>query len=223
MWKQYNFRYIDSSYINLKSFDRYPGLLYYIKSQYTEKPENLKLIDEITKTESIITLDKNKFEGYNIIDPNNAGYYSTLTICEEGFVYSSATSTCIAPALTKCLFPGDINDNCITCEDSTPYLNPIDGSCVSECPDFYYENKEISIPLKVNLSPADNAQRYYHLYNNHIVARGKTTVWHVNADVGFFVCGRSGKSVTPDWGKGYFREDIWYRQRGIPSVKRLYS
>src|SRR5699024_6797841 len=29
----------------------------------------------------------------------------------------------------------------------------------------YYENKEISIPLKVNLSPADNAQRYYHLYN----------------------------------------------------------
>ncbi len=29
----------------------------------------------------------------------------------------------------------------------------------------YYENKEISIPLKVNLSPANNAQRYYHLYN----------------------------------------------------------
>ena len=29
----------------------------------------------------------------------------------------------------------------------------------------YYENKEITIPLKVHLSPADNAQRYYHLYN----------------------------------------------------------
>ena len=144
LWKQYNFRYIDSSYINLKSFDRYPGLLYYIKSQYTADPDNLKLIDEITKTESIIILDTAKFEGYNIIDPDNSGYYSTLTICEEGFVYSSATSTCIAPALTKCLFPGDINDNCITCEDSTPYLNPIDGSCVSECPDFYYENKEIN-------------------------------------------------------------------------------
>lgn len=139
-WQQNNFKYIDSSYINMKSYNKWPGLLSYFKTKYSGTYE---IYEEIKGTTTLATR-KNDYIGYNIVDPNNAGYYSTLNLCEESFVYNSATSTCVTPALTRCEYPGDISDNCISCDEDKKYINPIDGNCVAECPDFYFEHDLIN-------------------------------------------------------------------------------
>ena len=41
-------------------------------------------------------------------------------------------------------FLGDISDNCISCPETTPYLHPVDGSCVANCPVRFYNDDNIS-------------------------------------------------------------------------------
>ena len=166
LFQEYNFKYIDTSYIAIssigeyneetsKSTGKYPSLISYFKNEL--KPDDYinterglyTLINELghdnTATDDPYKYHKTSnwerildFRGYNYIDPKNEGYYSDLITCQEGSVFNSATNTCSTPTLTHCGIPGDISDNCISCEDLTPYLFPEDGSCLSECPVGYY-------------------------------------------------------------------------------------
>ena len=88
---------------------------------------------------------RNSFIGYNWIDPDNSGLYSELVLCEESMVYLEAKDGCITPAATHCELPGDALDNCITCGETEIYINPVDGSCISECPTGYYPRDDINI------------------------------------------------------------------------------
>ena len=57
------------------------------------------------------------------MDPDNYGYYSDFIICNEGYVYNSENNMCIEVTVTKCRYPGDVSDNCISCPDETPYIS----------------------------------------------------------------------------------------------------
>ena len=46
----------------------------------------------------------------------------------------------IAPLITKCLFPGNVNDDCILCPDANKWLNPKDGLCIAACPVKFFEH-----------------------------------------------------------------------------------
>ena len=143
LWQQYNLHYIDSSRINIISFDKFPGLLALYKTDHTDtKMQMTDVLSEETN-QTILLYRRDEFIGYNIIDPKNLGYYSDLKTCDEGYVFNAATSTCVLPSLTHCEYPGDISDNCVTCKANEIYIDT-DGSCVSSCPDFYYENKMIN-------------------------------------------------------------------------------
>ena len=169
LWQQYNFKYINTQFINLvddvglydvnilKSTGIYPGLITYIKSDFDQnnyeevmtydyqyRLENLIGKDEIGyvyKRTYIFKRDMQElvgFLGYNIVDPDNYGYYEDLIMCSEGYVFNSENQVCLEVSLTKCRYPGDISDNCISCPDENKYIYPPDGSCVSDCgPRFY--------------------------------------------------------------------------------------
>ena len=63
LWQQYNFKYIDTSYINLISYDKFPGLLSYYKNNYDGQ---MTIVDDIDKVYSRITR-QNTFRGYNYV------------------------------------------------------------------------------------------------------------------------------------------------------------
>ena len=50
---------------------------------------------------------------------------------------------CVEVTVTKCRYPGDISDNCISCPDETPYIYPPNGNCVSDCGVRYYPRDDI--------------------------------------------------------------------------------
>ena len=169
LWQQYNFKYINTQYMNLyddvglyneqilKSEGIYPGLITYITSEFEQSEyENVmnfdykyKLVNKVGKDELAYKYNKTYyfkrnmddikgFLGYNIIDPDNYGYYEDLILCKEGYVFNSENQVCLEVSLTKCRFPGDVSDNCISCPDENKYIYPPNGNCVSECgPRFY--------------------------------------------------------------------------------------
>ena len=166
LWQQYNFKYINTQYINLvddvglydvsihKSTGIYPGLITYITSEFNQEDYEevmnynykYKLINLVGKDDlgyvyrKTYTLYRNEdeFLGYNIVDPDNYGYYEDFLICEEGYYYNSESNVCLEVTLTKCRYPGDVSDNCISCPDETPYIYPPTGDCVLDCgPRFY--------------------------------------------------------------------------------------
>ena len=168
LFQQYNFKYIVSQYIDLKnlvgSYDQissistgiFPGLIAYIKSEFdpadfeqVKTNNEYKIINECgsdelaapyPKTNIVKRKSSDYFLGYNIVDPDNTGIYDDLTLCSEGYVYNSATESCIELALSHCEYPGDTTDNCITCAEENIYIYPPDGSCVSDCGVQYYKN-----------------------------------------------------------------------------------
>ena len=171
LWQQYNFNYINTQYINLidsvglydannkKSSGIYPGLITYIKSDFN--PEDyLNILEDIPKYKIVNLIGKDNtgydyprtyyfkrktdFLGYNIIDPDNYGYYSDLITCKEGFIYNSENDMCLEISVTKCRYPGDISDNCIACPDESPYIYPPTGECVSDCGVRYYHRNDIN-------------------------------------------------------------------------------
>ena len=162
-WRQYNYNYIDTRYININNFSKYKGLLVYFKNinnlptklEMTQNslPKAVTLKDEIKFFEGVDkTADpveysatfRSEFTGYNYVDPNNAGYYSELILCEEGSVYNTATNNCIKPTMTKCEYPGDISDKCITCPPKEQHIFPEDGTCMATCPIGYYNDSIIN-------------------------------------------------------------------------------
>ena len=168
LWQQYNYHYIDTSRIDLKTYGYYsvdqlkssgifPGLISFFKnefkiSEYENVKQNkyYKIINEMMEDTNIFiprisdAYRKNTFIGYNWVDPENSGLYSELVLCEESMVYVEAKDDCMIPAATHCELPGDALDNCITCNEKEIYINPIDGSCVSECPIGYYPRDDIN-------------------------------------------------------------------------------
>ena len=62
---------------------------------------------------------------------------------QELIVYSSENDMCVEVTVTKCRYPGDISDNCISCPDETPYIYPPNGNCVSDCGVRYYPRDDI--------------------------------------------------------------------------------
>ena len=168
LWQQYNFHYIDTSRIDLKTYGYYsvdelktsgifPGLISFFRNEFKlSEYENVKdrktytIINEMMEDTNIfiprITLAyrRNTFIGYNWVDPDNSGLYSELVLCEESMVYIEAKDDCIIPASTHCEIPGDALDNCATCLETEIYLNPVDGTCVSECPIGYYPRDDIN-------------------------------------------------------------------------------
>ena len=168
LWQQYNAQYIDTSYIYLSTYDlyrtenhksdgKYPGLISLIRSEfnidkYSEAMNgeyyitNL-IIDEndaIYPRETILTRKNDNYIGYNLVDPTNGGYYKTLTLCEEGWVYNSLYDYCEQPSYTKCYFAGDTKDTCVQCPEDSIYIHPIDGLCKSECPTGYYKRDDMN-------------------------------------------------------------------------------
>ena len=170
LWQQYNFKYINTQYINLiddvglydasilKSTGLYPGLITFIKGDFNQDEYELTLNKKLYVLRNLIGKDdlgyvyrktynisrKEGFLGYNIIDPNNYGYYSDLVTCIEGYVYSSENNICLEVTVTKCRYPGDISDNCISCPDESPYIYPPNGNCVSDCGVRYYKRDDIN-------------------------------------------------------------------------------
>ena len=174
LWQQYNFKYINTQYINLvddvglydlsnlKSTGIYPGLITYIKSDFNQEeyenvmnyPYEYKIINLIGKDDlgyiypktysTQFVRNKDEFLGYNIVDPDNYGYYEELLICNEGYVYNSENQVCIEVTLTKCRYPGDVSDNCISCPDENKYIYPPDGNCVKECGVRYYPRDDMN-------------------------------------------------------------------------------
>ena len=168
LWQQYNYKLIDTSHIDLKTYGYYsvddkktsgifPGLISYFKnkfelSEYDNVKSNhqYKIINEVVEQENIFVprisyaYRKNSFIGYNWVDPDNSGLYSELVLCEEGMVYIEAKDSCQKPAATHCELPADSLDNCMTCDESQIYIHPVDGSCLSECPDGYYPRDDLN-------------------------------------------------------------------------------
>ena len=170
LWQQYNYLYIDTSRINLKTYGKYveanlkttgifPGLLAFFKNEFNiDDYEEVKdrhqykilnlLGDDTDETlhflQTYKTSRRSGFIGYNVVDPSNSGIYSELILCDEGMVYSESTKSCSTPAQTKCSLPADTLDNCITCNEDEVYVNPVDGTCVSECPTGYYARDDIN-------------------------------------------------------------------------------
>ena len=170
LWQQYNFNYINTAYIDLvddvglynskilKSSGLYPGLITYIKSDFNQNDYEEVLFNQKYKLINLVGKDdlgyeyprtydniirKADFLGYNIIDPNNYGYYSDLVICSEGYVYSSENNMCLEVSVTKCRYPGDISDNCISCPDENPYIYPPNGNCVKDCGVRFYPRDDM--------------------------------------------------------------------------------
>ena len=168
LWQQYNFKYINTQYINLfddvglydlsqnRSTGLYPGLITYITSDFKQDdydrvmnyPYKYRIINLVGKDDlgyqfprtyaEQFTRNIDEFLGYNIVDPDNYGYYEDLLICNEGYVFSSENQVCLEVTLTKCRYPGDVSDNCINCPDENKYIYPPDGTCVADCgPRFY--------------------------------------------------------------------------------------
>ena len=142
----------------LKSSGLYPGLITYIKSDFNQNDYEEVLFNQKYKLINLVGKDdlgyeyprtydniirKDDFLGYNIIDPNNYGYYSDLVICSEGYVYSSENNMCLEVSVTKCRYPGDISDNCISCPDETPYIYPPNGNCVKDCGVRFYPRDDM--------------------------------------------------------------------------------
>ena len=167
LWQQYNYKYIDTSRIDLKTYGYYsvdglktsgifPGLISFFKNEFklseyeNAKNSRYKIINEIMEETNIFipriteAIRKNSFIGYNWVDPDNSGLYSELVLCEEGMVYIESKDDCIVPAATHCELPGDALDNCITCSETQIYIHPVDGSCISECPTGYYPRDDIN-------------------------------------------------------------------------------
>ena len=168
LWQQYNYNYIDTSRIELKTYGYYsvddlktsgifPGLISFFKNKFQlSEYENVKnnhlyiITNEMMEDTNIFipritnAYRKNSFIGYNWVDPDNSGLYSELVLCEESMVYVEARDDCITPASTHCDLPGDTLDNCITCKDNEVYISPVDGSCVAECPTGYYPRDDIN-------------------------------------------------------------------------------
>ena len=168
LWQQYNYHYIDTSRIDLKTYGYYsvdelktsgifPGLISFFKNEFklseyenVKNNHHYKIINEIMEDTNIFipritsAYRRNSFIGYNWVDPENSGLYSELVLCEESMVYIEAKDDCITPAATHCELPGDALDNCITCAETEIYINPVDGTCVSECPIGYYPRDDIN-------------------------------------------------------------------------------
>ena len=174
LWQQYNFKYINTAYINLiddvglydvsiyKSTGLYPGLITYITSEFNPdeytyvmtNPHNYRLVNLVGKDDlgyayprtyfADIKRKQDEFLGYNIVDPDNYGYYDDLLICGEGYVYNSENDVCLEVALTKCRFPGDVSDNCISCPDENKYIYPPNGNCVSDCGVRFYPRDDMN-------------------------------------------------------------------------------
>ena len=171
LWQQYNYKFIDSSYINLQSYGLYakeskksygifPGLIAYYKnefkiSDYEEElnpPHRYTIINllggesnvEVHLVNKWRTMRRTNFIGYNIVDPTNEGNYKERTLCDEGEVYSESSDTCSKPLTTHCDIPGDIGDTCVTCPEETIYINIVDGSCTNNCPIGYYPRDDIN-------------------------------------------------------------------------------
>ena len=174
LWQQYNFKYINTAYINLiddvglydvsiyKSTGLYPGLITYITSEFNPDeytnvmtyPHNYRIVNLIGKDDlgyayprtyfTDIKRNRAEFLGYNIVDPDNYGYYDDLLICGEGYVYNSENDVCLEVALTKCRYPGDVSDNCISCPDENKYIYPPNGNCVSDCGVRFYPRDDMN-------------------------------------------------------------------------------
>ena len=168
LWQQFNLQYIDTSYIFLSTYDyyisekhrsdgKYPGLITLIRSEFNideyqnaMKGEyyitNLVINENDPIFERVIKLTRNNdsYIGYNLVDPTNGGYYKTLTLCEEGWVYNSLYDYCEKPSYTKCYFAGDTKDTCVQCPEGSIYIHPVDGLCKSECPTGYYKRDDMN-------------------------------------------------------------------------------
>ena len=168
LWQQYNYKLIDTSHIALKTYGYYsvdnlktsgifPGLISFFKNKFeVSEYDNVKsshkytLVNEVIEETNIFlprlstAYRRNSFIGYNWVDPDNSGLYSELVLCEEGLVYIESKDTCIKPAATHCSLPADSLDNCMTCSENEIYINPVDGTCVSECPIGYYPRDDLN-------------------------------------------------------------------------------
>ena len=133
LWQEYNYKYVDTSYIDISSIgeydesilrstsSKYPGLIAYFKNELNKEEyketanQKYTIINELghedtsEKTYDFHKIKEfqrdNNFWGYNYIDPKNEGYYSELITCQEGSVFNSATNICLTPTLTHCEFP----------------------------------------------------------------------------------------------------------------------
>ena len=168
LWQQYNYKYIDTSHIELITYGYYsvdtlktsgifPGLISFFKNKFfVSEYENVKIrhqykiINEVIEENNIflpretIAYRRNSFIGYNWVDPENSGLYSELVLCEESMVYIESKDSCTKPAATHCSLPADSLDNCMTCDESEIYIHPVDGTCLSECPDGYYPRDDLN-------------------------------------------------------------------------------
>ena len=48
------------------------------------------------------------------------------------------------PTTTKCLYPANVNDDCILCPTATPWLHTIDGLCYLTCPQGFFGNTKLN-------------------------------------------------------------------------------
>ena len=176
LWQQYNLDFIDSQYIE---FDlskitvaeiktQFPGLLLYYKNEFslTEEDYNPVITEVLSGTSTIIGRDPN-YIGYNVVDPNLAGYAPDFDICPYGQVHNELLlNKCVCPedyvlntALNICEHKDDPDSKickifsnlelqCFECKEDNKYLNKwlneFDEECYLECPATTFEDDLIN-------------------------------------------------------------------------------
>ena len=132
LWQQYNFKYIDTSYINLISYDKFPGLLSYYKNNYDGQ---MTIVDDIDKVYTRITR-QNTFRGYNYV----LDKYTEELICDERLIVNN--NKCESPQpnslIPNCELYG-MSGICIYCSPTYLLLSN-NGTCSTYCDDLYYKD-----------------------------------------------------------------------------------
>ena len=171
LWRQYNLDYLDSQYIyfdmsvttvdDLKT--NFPGLLLYYKNEFNLNEDKNPVITEIlTNTITVIGRDPD-YVGYNVVDPNRAGYAPLLKICPYGQVYDelllekckcapglefdAGRINCLPTAAEQsslCEIYSNLEKRCFQCKEENVYINKwrseFDEECYNECPETLFED-----------------------------------------------------------------------------------
>ena len=171
LWQQYNLDYLDSQYIyfdmSVTTVDdlkrNFPGLLLYYKNEFNLNEDNNPVITEIlTNTITVIGRDPD-YVGYNVVDPNRAGYAPLLKICPYGQIYDELLlekckcapglefdedrKNCSPTAVEEnslCEIYSNLEKRCFQCKDENVYINKwrseFDEECYDECPQTLFED-----------------------------------------------------------------------------------
>ena len=131
LWQQFNYKYIDTSRIEIHDNKiKYPGLMHLFRFNFN----NSTIVDNLDGKNHLIER-RIDFIGYNIVDPDAKGLYTDLLLCQEGKIYDQNSKICSPSTVDtkECEFAANSNNDCILCPENKKYLDPESGKCKAVC------------------------------------------------------------------------------------------